>query len=271
MANIIPIQDLDAPELAVYTRLTETQLRSRIAPEKALFIAESEKVIRVALNAGCEPVSMLMTERHLRNNALMLKERWADIPIYTGSDALLSAMTGYTLNRGMLCAMRRPAPRRPEEILPSVRRAAVLEDIRDATNLGIVFRSAAALGCGAVVLTPECADALNRRTVRVSMGTVLQVPWCRLEQWPGQGLALLRSLGFQTAALALRQNSLSLDDPRLKRCGKLAMVLGTEGDGLRSDTIAGCDYTVMIPMSNAVDSLNVAAAAAVSFYELCKE
>ena len=270
MANIVHIQNLDAPELAAYTRLTERQLQSRLVPENALFIAESAKVISTALDCGYEPVSMLMAEQHLRNGGLRLAERGGSIPVYTAPDELLSALTGYALNRGMLCAMRRPAPRSPEEILPKLRRAAVLEDIRDTTNLGAVFRSAAALGCQAVVLTPECADPLNRRAVRVSMGTVFQVPWCRLDRWPGPGLALLRSLGFQTAALALRHDSLALDDRRLKLCDKLAIVLGTEGDGLKRDTIAGCDYTVMIPMSNGVDSLNVAAAAAVSFWELCR-
>ncbi len=274
MARIVEIEDLNAPELDVYARLTENQLRSRREGTKGLFIAESEKVIGYAMDAGCVPVSLLMDRKHLLS-APSLLERCGDIPVYTAREDVLASLTGYALTRGMLCAMVRPAPSDPESVLRGVTRAAILEGITDTTNLGAIFRSAAALGCGAVVLSPTCADPLTRRSCRVSMGTVFQVPWCRIgssaADWPGKGMAFLRSLGFRTAALALREDAVSLRDPRLRQEEKLCLLLGTEGDGLQPETIARCDWCVRIPMSNGVDSLNVAAAAAVAFWQLCGE
>ena len=274
MARIVEIRDLDAPELDVYARLTENQLRSRRDGAKGLFIAESEKVIGYALDAGCVPASLLMDRKHLRSAASLL-DRCGDVPIFTAPEEVLASLTGYALTRGMLCAMARPAPADPESVLRGVTRAAVLEGITDTTNLGAIFRSAAALGCGAVVLSPTCADPLTRRACRVSMGTVFQVPWCRIGEsaadWPEKGLCFLRSLGFRTAALALREDAVSLRDPRLRQEEKLCLLLGTEGDGLQPETIQACDWCVRIPMSNGVDSLNVAAAAAVAFWQLCSE
>ena len=272
MANIVEITDLNAPETAAFARLTEAQLRSRVEPEKGVFIAESPKVIERALDAGYEPVSLLMERRHIEGDARDIIDRCGEIPVYTAGRELLAGLTGYQLTRGVLCAMRRPRQATVEEVCADARRVAVLEGIVDHTNVGAIFRSAAALGIDAVLVTPTCCDPLYRRAVRVSMGTVFQVPWTRIGSapgdWPGQGMERLRSLGFKTAAMALRDDSLSVEDPRLAAEERLAIVLGTEGDGLAADTIAGCDYTVRIPMAHGVDSLNVAAASAVAFWEL---
>lgn len=269
--NIIEIENLSHPGTEVYFRLTEAQLRSRRHPEDGIFIAESPKVIERALNAGYQPLSLLMERRHIEGDAKGIIERCGEIPVYTADRALLTELTGYELTRGVLCAMRRPPLPRVEELCVSAKRVAVLEGIVDTTNIGAIFRSAAALGIDAVLLTPTCCDPLNRRAARVSMGTVFQVPWTYFDQWPEQGLAQLRSLGFKTAAMALSDHSVSIDHPALKEEAKLAIVLGTEGDGLADQTIASCDYTVRIPMAHQVDSLNVAAAGAVAFWELRAE
>ena len=271
MARIIEIQDLSDPALDVYERLTEAQLRNRREPEMGIFIAESAKVIRVALAAGYEPVSFLMQRRHLAGQGREFLDRCGDVPVYTADDGVLEKLTGYPVNRGMLCAMRRPLPARAEDVCAGARRLAVLEGVTDAANVGAIFRSAAALDVDGVLLTPTCCDPMNRRAVRVSMGTVLQVPWAYVDGWPQAGLDMLRRQGFMTVALALAEDSLALDDPALagETAGKkLALVLGTEGDGLARSTIAGCDRTVRIPMGNGVDSLNVAAAGAVAFWQL---
>ena len=268
MPRIIEIEDLAAPELDVYARLTEGQLKNRAEPEKGLFIAESPNVIHRALDGGCVPVSLLMERKHIEGQAREIVARCADVPVYTAPLSVLKELTGFPLTRGVLCAMRRPPLRAPREVCAGARRIAVLEDVMNPTNLGAIFRSAAALGMDAVLLTPACSDPLYRRSVRVSMGTVFQVPWARLPDWPEGGLALLRDLGFRTAAMALREDSLAVDDPRLSRVERLAVVLGTEGEGLADGTIAACDYTVRIPMSHGVDSLNVAAASAVAFWQL---
>ncbi len=272
MAHIIEIKDMAAAELDVYARLTESQLRNRLEPEKGVFIAESPKVIGTALDAGVEPVSLLMERKHLEGQAKDILSRCGDIPVYTAQREVLDGLTGYPLTRGILCAMRRPKPKTPEEICEGVRRIAVLEGIVDTTNIGAIFRSAAALGIGAVLLTPSCCDPLCRRAVRVSMGTVFQVPWARIgetpEEWPENGLARLHSMGFKTAAMALSDDSVSIDDAVLMAEDRLAIVLGTEGDGLSAATIARCDYTAKIPMAAGVDSLNVAAASAVAFWQL---
>lgn len=272
MANIIEISDLTLPELDPFARLTEAQLRSRQAPEKGLFIAESAKVIEHALDAGYVPVSFLMERRHIDGPARDLLARCPEVPVYTANRSVLASLTGYELTRGMLCAMRRPVLPNVEEVCANARRLAVLEGIVDPTNVGAIFRSAAALGIDAVLTTPTCCDPLHRRAVRVSMGTVFQVPWTFIgssaADWPENGLALLKRFGFRTAALALSENSVSIDDPALMAENRMAIVLGTEGDGLSAATVAGCDYTVRIPMSHAVDSLNVAAASAVAFWQL---
>ena len=272
MANIIEITDLSAPELDAYTRLTEAQLRSRLEPEKGLFIAESTKVITTALDAGCEPVSFLMERRKIEGPARGLLERCGGVPVYTGEREQLAKLTGYTLTRGVLCAMRRPRLPAVEDVCRDARRAAVLEGVVDATNIGALFRSAAALGMDAVLLTPTCCDPFNRRSILVSMGTVFQIPWTWIgrtaSDWPHPCLERLGDLGFRTAAMALSAASVSIDDPRLLSEEKLAIVLGTEGDGLAGETIARCDYTVTIPMAHGVDSLNVAAAGAVAFWQL---
>lgn len=263
--NLIELTDFSTPELDVYARLTEAQLLNRHNLKEGLFIAESPKVIDRALNAGCVPVSILVEKSHLRGESLEVILRCGDIPVYTAHFDVLTQLTGYQLTRGMLCAMRRPALPSVEEVLKNARRVAVLEDVMNPTNLGAIFRSAAALGMDAVLLTPACSNPLYRRSCRVSMGTVFQVPWTYLdENW----LETLRGLGFKTCAMALRDDSYSVDDPELRRVEKLAVVLGTEGDGLADNTIAGCDYTVKIPMYHGVDSLNVAAASAVAFWEL---
>ena len=262
------ITDFDAPELDVYARLTENQLVNRADPANALFIAESPLVIGRALESGCVPVSFLMEPRHLTSQALPLLERCPeDIPVYTAAPEVLTRLTGFHLTRGMLCAMRRPALPTVEEVCANARRIAVLENVMNPTNIGAIFRCAAALGMDAVLLTAAGSDPLYRRASRVSMGNVFLVPWTYLpevEPWP----ELLRRLGFQTVAMALREDSLLLNDPRLMAAEKLAVVLGTEGDGLSDGTIAACDYTVRIPMTHGVDSLNVAAASAVAFYQL---
>ena len=263
--NLIEISDFQAPELDVYARLTEAQLLNRFEPKKGMFIAESPKVILRALDAGCVPVSILAERSHIHGEAREAIDRCGDIPVYTAPLEVLTQLTGFQLTRGMLCAMLRPPIRELREVLAGARRVAGLEDVMNPTNLGAIFRSAAALGMDAVLLTSGCTDPLYRRCVRVSMGTVFQVPWA----YVGEGwIEELRTLGFRTAAMALREDSLSLDDPILHQQERLAVVLGTEGDGLRDGTIAGCDYTVRIPMSHGVDSLNVAAASAVAFWEL---
>lgn len=261
---IIEITTLDVPGVEVFGMLTEAQLRSRVETERGVFIAESPKVIRVALDAGYEPVSLLCERRHIMGDAADIVERCGDIPVYTGERELLSQLTGYTLTRGVLCAMRRPVLRSLEEVCRGARRVAVIDGVSDTTNIGAIFRSAAALGIDAVLLTPDACDPLNRRAVRVSMGSVFLVPWTRTDG----SLAGLKRLGFRTAALALKDRSLSLDDPVLKSEPRLAVVMGTEGDGLADRTIAEADYVVRIPMAHGVDSLNVAAASAVAFWEL---
>ena len=274
MANIIEITDYAAPELDVYARLTEGQLKSRADLTKGLFIAESPNVILRALDGGYEPVSLLMERKHIEGQAREVVERCGDIPLYTAPLAVLTELTGFPLTRGVLCAMRRRPLPSPEAVLNGARRIAVLEDIMNPTNVGAIFRSAAALGMDAVLLTPSCSDPLYRRAVRVSMGTVFQIPWTHigeaLTDWPHPGLERLRALGFKTAAMALREDSVSIDDPALMAEEKLAVVLGTEGEGLADGTIADCDYTVRIPMSHGVDSLNVAAASAVAFWQLSR-
>ena len=272
MPNVIEITEFAAPELDVYARLTENQLVNRADPENGLFIAESPNVILRALDGGWEPVSLLMERKHIEGQAREVVERCGDIPLYTAPLPVLTELTGFPLTRGVLCAMRRRPLPKPEDICREARRIAVLENIMNPTNLGAIFRSAAALGMDAVLLTPACCDPLYRRSVRVSMGTVFQVPWAYLgedvSQWPEPGMTRLRELGFRSAAMALREDSVSIDDPALMAEEKLAIVLGTEGDGLGDGTIADCDYTVRIPMSHGVDSLNVAAASAVAFWQL---
>ena len=268
MAQIIRIHQIEDPRLDVYARLTEAQLRSRRDPKSALFVAESAAVISCALDAGCEPVSLLMDERHINGPGRALIDRCGETPVYTAEDALLETLTGYRLTRSVLAAFRRPPEPSPESVCAGARRLAVLEDLTDTTNLGALFRSAAALGVDGVLLSPSCADPLCRRACRVSMGAVFQIPWCRLTGWPEAGLGFLRRNGFRTAALALREDSLPLDDPRLKAIPRLALLLGSEGPGLTQAAIEAADLTVRIPMSHGVNSLNVAAAAAVAFWEL---
>ena len=268
MANIIEIQDFSDPALDLYARLTENQLLNRADPENALFIAESPLVIGRALDAHCEPVSFLMERQHIEGKGREILARCCkDIPVYTAEESVLAQLTGFHLTRGMLCAMRRPKLPTVEEVCRSARRIVVLENVMNPTNIGAIFRSAAALGMDAVLLTSAGSDPLYRRASRVSMGNVFLIPWTYLPE-VGDWTALLHSLGFRTVAMALRDDSVRLDDPRLAAEEKLAIVMGTEGDGLASSTIASCDYTVKIPMYHGVDSLNVAAASAVAFYEL---
>ena len=268
MANIIEIHDFSDPALDIYARLTENQLLNRADPDNALFVAESPLVIGRALDAGCEPVSFLMERQHTQGKGREILARCCqDIPVYTADESVLTQLTGFHLTRGMLCAMRRPKLQSVEDVCRDARRVVVLENVMNPTNIGAIFRSAAALGMDAVLLTEAGSDPLYRRAARVSMGTVFQVPWTYLpagENWQ----ETLHALGFKTAALALRDDSLSIADPRLGRVERLALCLGTEGDGLADNTIANCDYTVRIPMSHGVDSLNVAAASAVAFYQL---
>lgn len=275
MPNIIEITDFHAPELDPYARLTQNQLRNRLEPEKGIFIAESPKVIDRVLDAGYKPVSLLMERKQITGPAAGILSRCGDAPVYTADREMLAELTGFELTRGVLCAFRRPAPRPVEELCKNARRVAVLEGIVDSTNVGAIFRSAAALNMDAVLINPSCCDPLCRRAVRVSMGTVFQVPWGQLGEtpadWPEKGMDILHSLGFKTAAMALSDRSVSIDDEQLAKEPKLAIVLGTEGDGLAAGTIASCDYTVKIPMSHGVDSLNVAAASAVAFWQLGKQ
>ena len=272
MANVIEITDFQAPELDVYARLTEAQLLNRFEPKKGMFIAESPKVIDRALDAGCIPVSCLMEHKHIEGQAKDIIARCGDVPVFTAEFDVLTQLTGFKLTRGVLCAMYRPPLRTVEEVCANARRIAVLEDIMNPTNLGAIFRSAAALNMDAVLLTPGCSDPLYRRSVRVSMGTVFQIPWAHFDgepsEWPARGMAQLKEMGFKTAAMALRDDCVNINDPKLMAEEKLAIVLGTEGDGLANSTIADCDYTVKIPMSHGVDSLNVAAASAVAFWQL---
>ena len=273
MANIIEIHDFSDPALDVYARLTENQLLNRADPDNALFVAESPLVIGRALDAGCEPVSFLMERQHTQGKGREILARCCqDIPVYTADESVLTQLTGFHLTRGMLCAMRRPKLQSVEDVCRDARRLVVLENVMNPTNIGAIFRSAAALGMDAVLLSPSCCDPLCRRAVRVSMGTVFQVPWATLgdspADWPEAGMARLHALGFKTAAMALDSRAVSIDDPALRAEPRLAIVLGTEGDGLAHSTIAACDYTVKIPMSHGVDSLNVAAASAVAFWQL---
>ena len=275
MPNIIEITDFHAPELDPYARLTQNQLRNRLEPEKGILIAESPKVIDRALDAGYKPVSLLMERKQITGPAAGILSRCGDAPVYTADREMLAELTGFELTRGVLCAFHRPAPRSVEELCKNARRVAVLEGIVDSTNVGAIFRSAAALNMDAVLINPSCCDPLCRRAVRVSMGTVFQVPWGQLGEtpadWPEKGMDILHSLGFKTAAMALSDRSVSIDDEQLAKEPKLAIVLGTEGDGLAAGTIASCDYTVKIPMSHGVDSLNVAAASAVAFWQLGRQ
>lgn len=264
--NLIEVTSLTQPGVKVYGALTEAQLRNRLDPERGIFIAESPKVIAVALDAGYEPLSLLCERRHITGDAAPLIARCGDIPIYTGERDLLARLTGYTLTRGVLCAMRRPLPRPVDEVCQDSRRIVVIDSVVDTTNIGAIFRSAAALGIDAVLLTPTSCDPLNRRAVRVSMGSVFLVPWT----WLNQPISSLNNLGFKTVAMALTDRSVSIDDPTLCAEPRLAIIMGTEGDGLAPDTILQADYVARIPMHHSVDSLNVAAAAAVAFWQLRK-
>lgn len=263
---IIEIQSLDYPGVEIFSSLTEAQLRNRLDPERGIFIAESPKVIRVALDAGYEPKAILCEAKHIIGDAADIIRRCGDIPVYTGARELLSHLTGYTLTRGVLCAMQRKRPPQTEVICKNARRVAVIHGVVDTTNIGAIFRSAAALGIDAVLLTRDSCDPLNRRAVRVSMGSVFLVPWT----WSEDPIKELKQLGFCTAALALTESSVTLDNPILKEAPRLALILGTEGDGLPQQVIENADYVVRIPMAHGVDSLNVAAASAVAFWELRK-
>lgn len=272
-SDIIEITDFQAPELDVYARLSENQLLNRCEPEKGMFIAESPRVIERALDAGYRPVSCLVEKRHIEGEAKEIIRRCGEIgnvPVYTAEFDVLTQLTGFKLTRGMLCAMYRTPLPKVQAVCSGASRIAILENVVNPTNVGAIFRSAAALGIDAVLLTYDSSDPLYRRAVRVSMGTVFQIPWTFFEKdaWPEKGIRLLRELGFRTAAMALREDSVSIDNQKLLAEEKLAIILGTEGDGLASSTIADCDYTVRIPMSRGVDSLNVAAASAVAFWEL---
>ncbi len=283
MQNIIEITNFNAPELDVYARLSEGELLNRHEPEKGIFIAESPNVVLRALNAGYEPISLLLERGHIDGQAAEVVTRCGNVPIYTAEFDVLTQLTGFKLTRGVLCAMRRKALPAVEDVCKGARRIAILEDVMNPTNIGAIFRSAAALNMDAVLLTSACSNPLYRRASRVSMGTVFQIPWTYFGSeagkaasgmtvdWPEQGLSLLREYGFKTAAMALSDDSVSIDDPGLLAQEKLAIVLGTEGDGLAAKTIADCDYTVKIPMAHGVDSLNVAAASAVAFWQLGKK
>lgn len=273
MARIVKIKDFSASELDVYGRLSESQLLHRYEPQEGLFIAESPKVILRALDAGYVPESCLVEERHIEGEAKMVLERCGNIPVYTAEFDVLTQLTGYKLTRGMLCAMHRKKLQEPREVCTLAKRVVILEEVVNPTNVGAIFRSAAALNMDAVLLTPGCSNPLYRRAIRVSMGTVFQIPWTFFDKgmpWPQVGMEMLRQEGFKTVAMALAENSLDLDDPRFMREEKLAIILGTEGEGLTAETISNCDYTVRIPMSHGVDSLNVAAASAVAFWQLGK-
>lgn len=273
--NMIEITDFDAPELDVYARLTEAQLLNKDHPEDGLFIAESPKVISRALDGGYEPVSVLVEKKQVLEDAetIAVLGKCGNVPVYTAEFEVLTKLTGFKLTRGMLCAMKRRRLPGLQEICNGCDRIAVLENVMNSTNVGAIFRSAAALHMDAVILTGGCSNPLYRRASRVSMGTVFQIPWTFVDNsviWPEEGMKILRELGFKTAAMALKEDSASIDDPELMKEDKLAVILGTEGDGLAPETIADCDYTVMIPMSHGVDSLNVAAASAVAFWQLGK-
>jgi len=273
--NMIEITDFDAPELDVYARLTEAQLLNKDHPEDGLFIAESPKVISRALDGGYEPVSVLVEKKQVLEDAetIAVLGKCGNVPVYTAEFEVLTKLTGFKLTRGMLCAMKRRRLPGLQEICNGCDRIAVLENVMNPTNVGAIFRSAAALHMDAVILTGGCSNPLYRRASRVSMGTVFQIPWTFVDNsviWPEEGMKILRELGFKTAAMALKEDSASIDDPELMKEDKLAVILGTEGDGLSPETIADCDYTVMIPMSHGVDSLNVAAASAVAFWQLGK-
>lgn len=265
--SVIEITSLEQPGVEVFSTLTEAQLRNRLDPQHGIFIAESPKVIRVALDAGYEPTALLCERKHITGDAADIVERIGDVPIYTGDRDLLTRLTGYTLTRGVLCAMRRPLPPMVEDVCNGARRVVVIHGVVDTTNIGAIFRSAAALGIDAVLLTLDSCDPLNRRSVRVSMGSVFLIPWT----WIENPLTKLKELGFRTAALALTDRSVSLDEPALKAEARLALLMGTEGDGLPVEAISGADYVVRIPMMHGVDSLNVAAASAVAFWELSKK
>ena len=273
MPEVMELTDLDErEELQLYTSLNEAQLLHYYEPNGGIFIAESPKVIDRALDAGCQPISFLMEKKHVQMQGREILERCPDVPVYVAKPEILAQVTGYQLTRGMLCAMKRPDLLPVEEVCKQAKRIAVLENVVNPTNVGAIFRSAAALGMDAVLLTGGCADPLYRRAIRVSMGTVFQIPWTYIEKktcaWPEEGISCLRKMGFKTAAMALKKESVSIDDKNLLAEEKLAVILGTEGDGLATDTIADCDYTVLIPMAHGVDSLNVAAASAVAFWEL---
>lgn len=274
MAHIIEITDFSASALDIYARLTENQLLNRHEPEKGMFIAESPKVIGRALDAGCKPVSLLLERRHIAGQAREIIARCQDVPVYTADFDVLTQLTGFQLTRGVLCAMLRPPLPTVQEVCEGARRVVVLENVMNPTNVGAIFRSAAALGMDGVLLTPSSSNPLYRRAIRVSMGTVFQIPWTFLdtdqdtEGWPGPGMALIRDLGFKTVAMALSDHAVTIEDPRLRQEEKLAIIMGTEGDGLSEETIAGCDYTARIPMAHGVDSLNVASASAVAFWQL---
>ncbi len=275
MPNIIEITDLQNPLLDPYARLTENQLRSRRNPDKGIFIAESKTVVSLALDAGYTPLSMLMERGQLLGGAKDLADRCGDIPIYTADNGILEQLTGFSLSRGVLAVMRRPVLPTVEEVCRNARRLAVLENIMDAANVGAIIRSAAALGMDAVLVTPRCSDPLLRRAARVSMGTVFQIPWTYIGEdtgdWPERSMAQLHAMGFRTAAMALSRDTVNIGDRCLKQAERLAVLLGTEGTGLTPETIAASDYTVKIPMYHGVDSLNVAAASAVAFWEICRE
>lgn len=268
MSNIIEIKDFNAPELDVYARLTENQLLNRHEPEKGVFIAESPLVIERALDSGCVPISFLVEKRHIETQAKYLIERCGSIPVYTAKFEILTRLTGFQLTRGMLCAMYRPRLHSIEEVCRDTRRIAVLENVVNPTNVGAIFRSAAALNIDAVLLTQACSNPLYRRAIRVSMGTVFQIPWTFMEQKETEYIEQLHHLGFKTAAMAIDENSVSIDNKVLMSEERLAIILGTEGEGLDKNTIKNCDYTVCIPMAHGVDSLNVAAASAVAFWQL---
>lgn len=271
MAKIVEITDISAPELDVYARLTQAQLRNRRNADSGIFIAESPKVIKLALKAGCTPLSLLMERKHITGDGAQIIENSPEIPVYTASREVLSALTGYELTRGVLCAMHRPAPLSPDQVCENAKRIAVLDGIVDSTNIGAIFRSAAALGTDGILLTKNCCDPLIRRAVRVSMGTVFQIPWAYFGDSCTVWQEYLKQFGFKTAAMALNEKAISIEDQQLCNEEKLAIVLGTEGDGLATQTIEKCDYNVIIPMYHEVDSLNVAAASAVAFWQLRKK
>lgn len=275
MPNVIEITSLDLPELRPYAHLTEAQLRARHDAAQGIFIAEGLTVVNHALDAGLIPLSFLLERRHIEGKARETLARCPEVPVYTADRPLLATLTGFELTRGVLCAMKRPLPDAPARLLSSATRVAVLENIVDPTNVGAIFRSAAALGVDALLLSPSCCDPLHRRSVRVSMGTVFQLPWARMSgtpaQWPVPGFALLKSYGFRTVALALDARAMSIDAPELRAHPKLALLLGNEGDGLSPQTVSACDDCAIIPMAHGVDSLNVAAASAVAFWQLCRK